>query len=109
VIDDVPYEFSQVKTQDSIQTISKKNGIWMVFACFTMKKTHGELFPRRISESKNSDPKVEQILLEVEARNGVTFNNAVRIKLWKAGCSEMAMAISCNWLFLWDYKFYKWG
>eukprot|EP00435_Cladocopium_sp_Y103_P074590 s88_g49.t1 len=31
-----------------------------------------------------SDLKVEQILLEVEARNGVTFNNAVRIKLWKA-------------------------
>ena len=28
----------------------KKNGIWMVFACFTMKKTHGELFPRRISQ-----------------------------------------------------------
>jgi O-phosphoseryl-tRNA(Cys) synthetase len=26
VIDDVPYEFSQVKTQDSIQTISKKMG-----------------------------------------------------------------------------------
>ena len=28
---------------------------------------------------------VEQILLEVEARCGVTFNSAVRIKLWKAG------------------------
>lgn len=31
-----------------------------------------------------SDLKVEQILLEVEARCGVTFNPVVRIKLWKA-------------------------
>jgi len=31
-----------------------------------------------------SDLKVEQILLEVEARCGVTFNSAVRIRLWKA-------------------------
>ena len=23
--------------------------------------------------------------------------------------SEMTMAISYNWLFLWDYTFYKWG
>ena len=23
--------------------------------------------------------------------------------------SEMAMAISYNWLFLWDYTVYKWG
>ncbi|CAE7600969.1 unnamed protein product [Symbiodinium pilosum] len=34
--------------------------------------------------AKISDLKVEQILLEVEARCGVTFNSAVRIKLWKA-------------------------
>lgn len=34
--------------------------------------------------TKISDLKVEQILLEVEARCGVTFNSAVRIRLWKA-------------------------
>jgi len=27
----------------------------------------------------------------------------------KKGPTVMAMAISYNWLFLWDYTFYKWG
>ena len=31
---------------------------------------------------------------------------------WRNGrflTAVMAMAISYNWLFLWDYTFYKWG
>jgi len=34
----------------------------------------------------------------------VTINDIVISRI-----TVMAMAISYNWLFLWDYTFYKWG